>query len=342
MLKKCMISIVVVSLVALTGCYDSEEIDSLATVMAVGIEKAQASDCRLYTFAIADTGGFSSESKGDGTSMLCFSEEGGDIKSAIDSIDRKLSKRLSFSHLSALIFSKESAGEDMYADVSYFEERAAVRPQTMIAVSDTAPALYLEKLKPSLESNPERYFQNIFQKTKGYVSSLRICDFTNSYHCKTASLAPVITASADGENISEENAFIFGSALISKGKMIAEFTDNWVIGLFLSDKTVFHKGISLKSVKKPKIDIDLNSSSAKVSAELFVETDGEFNPKSASDDMEAFLKSASSKACDAIDVKSLAKRFFFLQKNYDKYDWESVVRNAQFDVNINLVSGDLY
>lgn len=341
MIKKFIIAVTIASMMGLTGCYDNEEIDTLATVMAVGIEVAEASELSRYTFAVADTSGYSSDSKGDGASMKCFSQVSSDIKSAVEHINRKLSKRLSFSHLSAILFSKESAYSDMYDDVSYFEKTASVRPQALIAISDTNPSVYLEKLKPELESNPERYFQNIFQKTKGYVSSLRMCDFTNSYHCGTQTLAPVITAKSQEENISEDKSFVIGSALISKGRFIAEFTDNWVIGLFLGTKTVNYKGIRLKSTKTPDIKINIKDDIAAVDAQLYVKADGELDSKSASADIERFLKSAAVKACDVIDVKSAAKRMFYLQKSYDKYDWEQLLKNAEFDIKVNLVSGDL-
>ena len=108
MSKKIFLAFAVFCVISLTGCYDNDEIDTLATVMAVGIEDSQNSDTKLYTFAVSSS--LDKESSGDSSSLICYTEEQKSLRDAVDAVDRKISKRLSFSHLSAILFSKSMSG----------------------------------------------------------------------------------------------------------------------------------------------------------------------------------------------------------------------------------------
>lgn len=113
-----------------SGCYDNKEIDSLATVMAVGIENEEGE--RLYTFSVADSGGFTNESKGDGASMKCFKQKAKNLKDATAEVNKQLSKSLGFSHLSAIVFSAECAKEDLSGELSFFENQVSVDRKSVV------------------------------------------------------------------------------------------------------------------------------------------------------------------------------------------------------------------
>lgn len=318
-----------------SGCYDNKEIDSLATVMAVGIENEEGE--RLYTFSVADSGGFTNESKGDGASMKCFKQKAKNLKDATAEVNKQLSKSLGFSHLSAIVFSAECAKEDLSGELSFFENQVSVRPQTMIAISHLKPSDYLEKLSPVLEVNPEKYFQKVFGDSKRYVSYLRLCDFTNAYHTDTTCLAPVITGNSDKKTISEDDIKINSSALIWKGKSIAEIDDNWFLGLVLSDKSVKYDKMEIQRTQKPKFDFKLTKSKLKVGITLKVKSDGKLNKKKAKKDAEEFLRNSSKDMLDTINVKQLVKKIFFLQKKYEGYNWDEIIKNAEFNVKFKVV-----
>ena len=206
---------VILTLCMLTGCYDNKETDSLAVVMAVGIDAS--GEEKEYTFAVADNSGFAEKSSGDSAGLVCFSQKAKNIENATKYLDGNLSKKLSLSHLSAVIFSEESARNSMYEDIDYFESKVYVRPQVMIGVCQKTASDYLESLKPRLETNPEKYFRSIFDSKDSRVTDLRIIDFTNAYHKDKRVLAPYIIVNGK-ENLTETKSYINGSAVIKNGK----------------------------------------------------------------------------------------------------------------------------
>jgi len=301
--------------------------------MAVGVDLCE--DGRKYTFAVADTGGYSGESKGDSASLICFTQEGRNIDDAVDKLNRKLSKKLSFSHLSALVFSDYAARSDMYDEVSYLEKKISVRPQTMIAVANESSESYLKTLKPDLEANPEKYFQNVFSKNESYVSTLRLSDFTNSYHGKTTAFAPLIKMRTEADKLSEEDTYISGSALIIGGKMTALIEDNWVMGLIHTKKTVNYDGIRCKSVKNAVIDVNTDKVNPRADIYLKVNTNKKASSSELEKNMEVILTEYASKGIDIADVVSHAKKNFVLQRDYENYDFD--IKNTEFNVNAQIV-----
>ena len=213
-MKKAMATILALGIsFAFAGCYDNRETDKLATVMAVGIDQSAKNGCKVYTFAVADTSGMSGVDNGDGTSLICFLSEGRNVDEATQAINSRLSKALSFSHLSAILFSESVAKEGMYDDINHFENKIFVRPQTMIAITDTDAGVYLDKLSPVLESNPEKYFQSIFKDKK-----ITISDFINAFYTKKEIFVPIISTSF-AQEYSETNSFTDSTEAVYDGKL---------------------------------------------------------------------------------------------------------------------------
>ncbi len=321
------IAVILLSLCLLTGCYDNKETDTLATVMAVGVDEAENE--KEYTFAVADSGAYSGDAKGDSTSLICFTEKGKDIDSALDSLDRRLSKKLSFSHLSAVVFSKKSAKKDMYSDISYLEKKASVRPQAMIAITDLSAKKYLKGLRPSLEVNPERYFQYIMDKNEFYVSELSLSDFTNAYHTGETASAPVIKSKKNDDKLSEEDTYISSTALIKSGKLKDIVKDNWLIGLVHSQKKVTRNGHEIRSIQKPKVDIDTSSENPIVSITFHTKSDNGLKKDKLKKETLDFLNNYAQKGLDVMNAKAHAKKEFRLQKSYDKYNFD--IKKAKFE-----------
>ncbi len=320
------IAVIILSLCILTGCYDNKETDTLATVMAVGVDEADEE--KEYTFAVADSGAYSGDAKGDSTSLICFTQKGKNLENAADSLDRRLSKKLSFSHLSAVVFSAKSAKKDMYADINYLEKKASVRPQAMIAIADTSAKEYLKDLRPSLEVNPERYFQYIMDKNEFYVSSLSLSDFTNAYHTGETASAPVIKSKKKDDNLTEEDTYITSTALIKSGKLKDIVKDNWLMGLMHSQKKVTYDGHEIRSIEKPKIDIDTSTENPVVSISFLTKADGGIKKDVLKKETLDFLKLYAQKGLDVMNAKAHAKKEFRLQKSYDKYNFD--IKKAKF------------
>lgn len=340
MFRKYAFVFIILCVFNLSGCYDNRETDTLATVMAVGVDLNEGGG-RKYTFAVADAGGFTKESKGDAAAMTCFTQSGDTIESAVNMLDSKLSKKLSFSHLSALIFSNDAGENGMYEEISYFEKRVSVRPQTMLALTEHRCEDYLNNLNPSLESNPEKYFQNIFEESEFYVSALKICDFTNAYHGGTSVLVPVISGDIGAQELTEQEVYVAGSALVSRGRVTSKIEDNWVPGLVLSRKPVEYGSVTLSSVKSPRIYVDVKETKPVVNIKLFIRSKGKIDKKTLEKELESVLLTHASRSEDIIDIASKAKKSFLLEHSYESYNISEKLKNMSFNIDLEVTAVDI-
>jgi len=213
MYRKIMVFAVALFTVFFTGCYDSNEIESLATVMAVGVENSDSENVKRYTFAVAKLTG---ENEGDKASFVCYSQSAPDVFSAIKDLNRKLSKKLSFSHTSLILYSADAAAKGMYDDVKYFEDHSKIRPQTLMALTTFSPQKYLETLSPALEANAEKYFRNILKDSKSNIAHITLNDFIDAYHCQKELIFPVLGGASENNN-QEQNAFVTSAAFVKNG-----------------------------------------------------------------------------------------------------------------------------
>jgi len=323
--------------VMLVGCYDNDEIDELANVTALGIEKEG------FTFSIADTGSFSGEGdKGSESKSICYFSKSKNIENAIDDINRKISKKLSFSHMSVIIASKYSAKQGIYETVKYFDAMPDVRPQTLIAISETKPYEYLDNLKLSLEVNPEKYFLNIFQKSSSYIPVLKMSDYTNSVTCSADVIAPLISSNTS----EEENTEVTGAVLLSDGKMRAILNDLSILGLLNSTKNVsFDYGEEkyiINSLNMPKISVKPHGTETLVNISLHVgNKNNSFNDERFLENrIKKYLNENSKKGYDIFNFSDASKKAFKFQSDYDNYDWKSQLLRCKYDVNVTISDGE--
>lgn len=323
------------------GCYDNREVDTVATVMAVGIEKSSKQNEKLYTFALSDIGGYNSDSRGDAASLICYSASGRDIESAIYELDKKISKSLSFSHVSAIFFSKEIAKEGMYTDAHFFEKDFKVRPQVILALCEMSPRKYLEDLSPRLESNPEKYFRSIFQKSRFYVPPLKLCDFTDSYHCGETSAIALISGGVDGKKISEESVGFSSVGIISKGRLTAELSNEALPGLFFAKKKVRLGDAVLTATDKPQVSVKIKNGRATVRARLNIKADKSVNESGIETSFEKLLVYHAKMGTDIINISRYGKREFYTLKGYKETNRNELIKNADFEIDVNVVKGEL-
>ncbi len=313
----------------LGGCYDNREIDTLANVLALGVERAEAG-IKLYTFAIGNTGGFSSESSGDGAKLLCIGAYGKDIAEAVSSADRRLGKKLSFSHTSVILFSRDAAREGISEDAMYFDTNHKVRPQLALAVADFSPGEYLGKLSTLLEPNADKYFQAIFTSTQSYTPSLRLSEFMNAHYCGYTVTAPLITGDISKSTVTENDVVVNGAGIIYDGRLKGYTDDMSFLGLFYSQKDVYFEGTVIRSIKRPKVK--LKGSIAEI--EIFARAEGNIDENSLADRAESLLEKYSKYGADLANIMYFARKNYVLYEDYQKF--AKRIKDIKYSVKITL------
>ncbi len=151
---------------SLTGCYDSQEVEETAYLLALGVDKGTDASYR-YTFQISNplnTGGDSQPTSQEDTNqgVLHITAESESIYSALSDLRSRLGKEPDLSHLKVLVFSKELAREGLLPQASVIAQIPKLRPNTMLCLSDSAEE-FLSGVKPTLEESTSRYYQLLFQ-----------------------------------------------------------------------------------------------------------------------------------------------------------------------------------
>ena len=334
-MKKIFLFALAFLLTCLTGCYDNREIDTLANVLVVGVESVDNGE-KLYTFAVGNTGGFGSDSSGDGATLLCYTAISSDIAEAVSKLNSRISKKLSFAHISAILFSTETARKGIIDDVGFFEKNFKVRPQVSIALTEFSPSVYLEKLLPCLEPNVQKYFQGIFNSSDLYVPNVNLGEFINSYYCGYTVVAPILLGSLDSDEVSEVDVSPQMAGIITGDKLVTKTADTSFLGLFWSRQNVKYKGAVLQSTGRPKIKIK----GAVAEIEIFAKCKGDFNEVDYSKNAEEVLKKYSSMGIDAVNIMYFARKNYVFYDDYLAFKAEKPLLKMNYSVKVNVERED--
>lgn len=183
------ISQVILSLIvilSLSGCFDRRDIDDMAYVIALGIDKGQQKELKV-TFQIAvpkniASGGGSGGSSGGGgkggggqDKFILVSVETPTVYSAINGLNALLSRQINMSHCQLLLFSEKVAQDGILKYLQNFQRIREFRPNMHIAISKGDAKDYLQTVESKLESNTAEYYQESFRTYRytGYATSSR-------------------------------------------------------------------------------------------------------------------------------------------------------------------------
>jgi len=329
----------------LSGCYDSVEIDDLAYVVAVGVDKGEHKPYKI-TFQYAVPLNISPDGGGEGKPLTFLSFETESIQTAVSYADSKMAKITDLSHLNLIVFSEDISKDgimqlkaDLYASVK-------TAPDALMAVCKGDALKCLESVSSPLELNPSRFYDDFFESavSSPYAVKEPALGFFNG---KTDFALPVLAVSDSVSN--------GGMAAFKNGKLVTLFSleetliYNILKGSFTDLLIETEKGIfsidselspkySIETKEKPHIKIKLSlSGEARTGTEEILK-----NPKSANENLTSslkkqillFLQKTKEINCDILTLSSHAKRKFLTDRDFEKYRWEEKYRDAEFEVTV--------
>lgn len=219
-----------------SGCYDRLEIDELAYVITIGIDKGKTNKLKMtLQIAVPKTIGGSSSGGGGGggggeQAVNTVTIETPTIYSGLNMANSFINRQLNLSHMKVMVFSKEYATEGVEDLVMALPRGRQFRPNVQIIVTQGQAEDFIKSVKPTLEVNPAKYYELMFQSYKytGFTSNNEFFKFYNkfksSYEQPVATLAGVSrykksdefriedsTVGRKGRSIPMEGDFIAGS-----------------------------------------------------------------------------------------------------------------------------------
>ena len=196
------IKIVICILVSLnlTSCWSAHELNKLAIVIGMGIDKGKEDGYPVeMTVQIANVSGIKSSSKGkdagaNNAGYLNLKEKGKSISDTAKAFNRKLNRNLFFSHNQVVIFGKDFAEKGIENYMDFFLRYRETRLLTWILVSKQ-PASEILNVKPELEATPGKNIGELIknQQQVSQIPAVNLKDFSSKLMSKTtAPTAPIV------------------------------------------------------------------------------------------------------------------------------------------------------
>lgn len=195
-----LILIISFSAVLISGCYDSNEIDDLAYVIAIGIDKADKNSFNL-TFQTAVP---QSIAGGEGESLDTKTFKTDNFLSGLKNANRYLDRKINLSHTQIIVVSEEIAKEGVVPFLNGFQENIEIRPKVKIVVAAEGAQEYIKSIQPKLSSNPAKYYELLFSsyETDYLIKDIQLEDYL--YRAKNQNAQPVAIYTAEDKTIKED------------------------------------------------------------------------------------------------------------------------------------------
>lgn len=193
-------------LTTLTGCFEKREVEDLAYVIAIGLDKGNSEDTILISFQLAVPIKIAGEgSNGSGkksTSLITL--ETNSISNAVSRADTMISKEITLSHNKIIVLSEELAKQNINYYLSALVTNREIRPKTSVIVHKGTAKDFLSNLEPVLEINPARYYELMLDSSEytGYATDNSLFHFYLSARDEFSSPFAVLTESIQDENSS--------------------------------------------------------------------------------------------------------------------------------------------
>lgn len=181
MKKFVLIIITLFILLISSGCYNYKEINDMAIVSSIGIDKDNKNDKYIVSAQIMN----SKESEDSEDSQITvYTKEGDTVHEALRNITLKSPRKIYGNHLSKIVLSEEVAKEGIDNILDIFNRITEVRNEFIITIVKEDKASDVLKVLTTTESIPAEYVKlslKIADKTSGLTYATKLDEFISLY-----------------------------------------------------------------------------------------------------------------------------------------------------------------
>lgn len=181
MKKFVLIIITLFILLISSGCYNYKEINNMAIVSSIGIDKDNKNDKYIVSAQIMN----SKESENSEDSQITvYTKEGDTVHEALRNITLKSPRKLYGNHLSKIVLSEEVAKEGIDNILDTFNRVTEVRNEFIITIVKEDKASDVLKVLTTTESIPAEYVKlslKIADETSGLTYATKLDEFISLY-----------------------------------------------------------------------------------------------------------------------------------------------------------------
>ncbi|SNS96873.1 spore germination protein KC [Anaerovirgula multivorans] len=253
MIKRVELVLIILILCGLiTGCYDRKELDDMAYVVGIGLDKGEANFLRI-TLQVAVPMQIAEGGDPEDTYFI-ETIEAPNLYEGLNIFNAFLSKQVNLSHVKVIVFSKALAKEGLQVYMNEIMEGREFRPSVHMVVARDSAEEYLKEIQPMLDTNPAKYHELIHKSYlyTGFSADTRLHNFyieTNSEYIEAVvplsgvkqnnnnndSEEPTSEENLEAEEPSEEEAEVDGELI-----GLAVFKGTKMVGELNGEETTYH------------------------------------------------------------------------------------------------------
>ncbi len=263
--------ICILLIVTLTGCWSRHELDTLAVVLGIGIDKLMESGKVQITAQVVKPGEIKTPSGEAGSGTEAFWNiigTGDTIFSTLRNMTNKSSRKLFFPHNQLLIFGKSTAEEGIQKYIDFFIRDSEPRMNVWVLISQGTAKEILD-VKSELEKVPANNISNLIEGHAAATSQIRavkLKDLVIGLMSRTtASTIPFIKIVKDGD---KKVAMISGTAVFKGDKLVGSMDKIEGRGLLWVLGNVKTGIIDVEDSNNDKVSLEIMRASSKIMPEL--------------------------------------------------------------------------
>jgi spore germination protein KC len=258
------------SIFLLSGCWDRREVNDLALVTAAGMDKKSDGLIELSVLVFIPKGtssqkGMEGSPGGGSVQTLMRSAEGSSIADAMSKLQEKLPRHIFWGHCEVFIFDEELAKEKMNHHMDFIVRHPQLRERSQLFVSKQK-AKEILGLIPPLERDISEVLRELGELKIGLQVTTK--DFSQMMLNTGDGAIPWIKILPPevGDEKQQTLAFISGTAIFKKDRMVGEIDDNTTRGVLWLRNEVKLATMTIKPKVKGggSISVTLLSSQAKI------------------------------------------------------------------------------
>ncbi|OPJ59239.1 Ger(x)C family spore germination protein [Clostridium oryzae] len=229
-MKKIAVILILIPSLLLTGCWNAREINELAFVLSIGIDK-NINGFKV-TAQIANPDTYSKTQSGDKSDkpFWIVSSTGKTIFEAIRNMSSISSRRIFWAHIKLIIIGEQLARSNTLEIFDFFSRNPELRLRTLIAVTPDEAGKLIEVV-PEMEKDPAIYLEDIIENKNlsGKSYSIMLKDFLEDY--LDPYLGPVTSKIVVDKSRLEPVLRTSGAYVFSEKKLAASLNEEQTRGL---------------------------------------------------------------------------------------------------------------
>mgnify|MGYP004569003937 FL=1 len=181
-MKKLLLSLITLLIIFLTsGCYNYKEINQMAIISSIGIDKDETKNEYIVSAQIMNS---KESEESEDSQITVYSRKGKTIHEALRDLTLKSPRRLYGNHLSKIVLSEEVASEGIQNILDIFNRVTEVRNEFVITIVKDDKASDVLKVLTSTETIPAEYVKLSLKSAdnnSGLTYTTKLDEFVSLY-----------------------------------------------------------------------------------------------------------------------------------------------------------------